>query len=675
MRAFLFFLITFLGGLAYADYFSSTPRWVESVEIPKRNPSLGAESHYLLYNTQVCIADGELFHQYVYYVPNQSSAAHDSKIEISFNPEYETVAMHELRVLRDGAWIDKAKSCHIQLLQRELGLESHIINGYQTLVALIEDVREGDVVSYSYSIQGQHPAYRGHFFYSHGFGWGCPISRNYLRLIIPEGRSIVAKEFGGGPWLSEKSHNEWIFDIKDIDQIEHEVDVPYWYDLYPFVQFSDFASWQEVGKLFTPFYELSEVGSEVQECAADVTQESRFIEDKILRLVRFVQSEVRYLGLEGGMNAFRPTSPDRVLIQRHGDCKDKVLLLRALLEQIGVQSTPVLVNTTGGKTLDKRLPNAGAFNHVILQIHFGGRDYFVDPSLTYQGGSLKSLFIPPYFYGLSLGGEVLGLIDVPMNKLSHDEISAHSILKMECQKEVEIETTISYSGDEADYVREIIECEGKSSLLERISSYFSQLHGDVVDAQIEVDDRLEKNHLRVKSYLKLNRFEEEDPVPLQPIFLISYLTQNVDVKRHCPLGQPHPKNLHEKVTLQAPIRFERVNKKKSFEHSWGNLDFSMVSHGKDFSVEYQYSSNTDHILPQDLMDFRSHIRSTSKEVLQEMHLPQFDRPMPVIYLPGIGYAFLSVALGIILFTLIHYYKKVKQKKKAWLQKLSLIKKR
>ena len=384
---------------------------------------------------------------------------------------------------------------------------------------------------------------------------------------------------------------------------------------------------------------------------------------------------MRYLGLEFGMNAFQPTSPARVLIQRHGDCKDKVLLLKALLAQVGVRSTPILVSTSLGKSLAKRLPNAGSFNHVILQIHHAGRDHFVDPTITHQGGSLKTLFIPNYSYGLPIGNQGAELIEIPKNNLCHSEVSAHSILKMENEGEIEVETTISYSGNEADFIRELLAREGNTALLDNLSSFYSSLHGDVISSEIEVDDQLEKNDVRVKSYIKLTRYSNEDPVSLQPIFLGPYFTQNVDIKRQFPLSQDHPNNIREKVTFQAPILFNKVQKKRSFDHDWGSLDFSMLSHGKDLTLEYAYASKTDHISPQDLLDFRSYIRSTSKEVMRQMELPKFPENVVIFDHPSVGYALLALAMAVFSFSLVNYFKNVKQKKKAWLLKLSLIKKR
>ncbi|MBK9289697.1 MAG: hypothetical protein IPN38_19015 [Flavobacteriales bacterium] len=60
--------------------------------------------------------------------------------------------------------------------------------------------------------------------------------------------------------------------------------------------------------------------------------------DPIARIdsaVHLVQREVRYLGLEGGISAYRPHPPSDVYDQRFGDCKDKPFCWSPCLRALG----------------------------------------------------------------------------------------------------------------------------------------------------------------------------------------------------------------------------------------------------------------------------------------------------------------------------------------------------
>jgi hypothetical protein len=89
--------------------------------------------------------------------------------------------------------------------------------------------------------------------------------------------------------------------------------------------------------------------------------------DAIRALARFVQNDIRYLAIELGIGGYQPHAARDVFSQRYGDCKDKATLLKAMLEQIGVQSYYLVINTVRG-SVKPGIPAGNYFNHVILAI-------------------------------------------------------------------------------------------------------------------------------------------------------------------------------------------------------------------------------------------------------------------------------------------------------------------
>ncbi len=77
--------------------------------------------------------------------------------------------------------------------------------------------------------------------------------------------------------------------------------------------------------------------------------------------------------------------------RRYGDCKDKSLLLLALLQALGIQSKPVLLQFGQRRGLDKALPSPQLFNHAILQVTVDGNVFYLDPTLLGQHGQLKRM--------------------------------------------------------------------------------------------------------------------------------------------------------------------------------------------------------------------------------------------------------------------------------------------
>lgn len=89
--------------------------------------------------------------------------------------------------------------------------------------------------------------------------------------------------------------------------------------------------------------------------------------ERIAALAAFAQA-LTYRDIQWGIGAFRPEAPSQVLRTRSADCKGKALLLHAMLDAVGIRSTPVLVNI-GDRYQDYDAPASPlAFNHVVLAI-------------------------------------------------------------------------------------------------------------------------------------------------------------------------------------------------------------------------------------------------------------------------------------------------------------------
>ena len=52
----------------------------------------------------------------------------------------------------------------------------------------------------------------------------------------------------------------------------------------------------------------------------------------------FAQRDIRYVAIEIGIGAYQPHAARDVLLNRYGDCKDKVTLLAAMLQEVGIES-------------------------------------------------------------------------------------------------------------------------------------------------------------------------------------------------------------------------------------------------------------------------------------------------------------------------------------------------
>ena len=97
-------------------------------------------------------------------------------------------------------------------------------------------------------------------------------------------------------------------------------------------------------------------------------------------LARFLQHDIRYVGIELGIGGYQPHSAVDVFAHRYGDCKDKATLMSSMLKSIGVDSYYVVINTERGSITPEMPAHMGGFDHAILAIKLP--DGVADPSLV-----------------------------------------------------------------------------------------------------------------------------------------------------------------------------------------------------------------------------------------------------------------------------------------------------
>ena len=102
--------------------------------------------------------------------------------------------------------------------------------------------------------------------------------------------------------------------------------------------------------------------------------------DIIGKLYRLVADRIRYVGLEYGIHSFQPAHASETWSLGYGDCKDKAVLLIAMLRAVGISSQFVLVRTRSAGTIEPKPASLSAFDHAI--VYLPGLNAFIDPTVS-----------------------------------------------------------------------------------------------------------------------------------------------------------------------------------------------------------------------------------------------------------------------------------------------------
>lgn len=550
----------------FAEYQQSpAPKWVlKNHYDASKDISVKQPLQVLLYDTQVNIANG--YEKYQHYVskPLTTTGVEDiSKIQIRYNPAYQKLLLHRVEVIRKGKARQALDLNKIRLLQQEDDFDSDIYMGLNTAVLLIEDVRIGDIVNYSYTISGFNPVFNEQIFGYFALDWGSVVDKRSARLLVDKNDTVYVRSHNSKHKMQRAilgGLQEYSLTIKDTVAVKNEGDYPYHYSPYSWIAFSHYENWAGVKTWANAMYSnVPKKSQKLDQLVKDLWEKTGNKKDYINAALAFVQNDVRYVGIELGENSHKPHSPEEVITKRYGDCKDKSLLLSELLQAKGVTAYSALVSTSFRDGINTELPSPGAFNHVINKVEFDGKNYWLDGTKTYQAGSLDDLGISDYGMALVIDKSKDGLVDMftksPFIYSMHMDESIHVEI---FDKPVIYKIKTEYHGASADYQRYRF----LNNSADEISKTFIEFYKDFYDGielskALEIKDNKENNTFTIVEEYKINDFFQREKSTLySKLYTLAFVDAlskpKVTQDRKGPYFFGHPEKITNSIAIYYP---------------------------------------------------------------------------------------------------------------------------
>ena len=174
------------------------------------------------------------------------------------------------------------------------------------------------------------------------------------------------------------------FDLRDMPAYdESEPGLPPEIPRIAHVAFSTGGSWSDLARRYSDIVDRAIRGSDLAAFLRAAAPENTPAESQletINQLLARLGQEVRYTGVELGEGGVVPRTPGETLQRKFGDCKDKAVLLTALLRALDIPAYVALLNAGEDEPdVDEALPGLGAFNHAIVMVP-GSPAVWIDPT-------------------------------------------------------------------------------------------------------------------------------------------------------------------------------------------------------------------------------------------------------------------------------------------------------
>jgi len=278
---------------------------------PWRNlgcPAAGADDAeaYLLLDTQTNVATEEQYTRIVTELRPLGSLG-GSSVRAWYDPSCQHLVFHHIRVIRDGVATSRLTRQAVQLLRRELSLESQVLDGSLTASVLLEDVRPG-TASTRHSRCAPQPGPRRLLRRRVPCGWTVPVAKARVRILCPPDRPCSSASTGTGRSLRARPSPAW---KSTCGSSRHETlrergSDPSWHVTSPWLQVSEFGRLGGSGPLGAAPVPPGRAPEELERLADGWRTQFAEPMARAAAALDWVQQNIRYVGLHLGAGPIVP---------------------------------------------------------------------------------------------------------------------------------------------------------------------------------------------------------------------------------------------------------------------------------------------------------------------------------------------------------------------------------
>jgi len=439
------------------DFYSAYRVEREEVPVPTASDR-ESQLAVLVDNSVVRVQKSGLASRYVQKVLEvcQPGAARQMQyFPISFDPDRESVRVLEASRLRPDGTKFRADSFVTDALSDP---QYKLYYRNRNVVLDFSGVQPGDRiwVEYVLSDTAESNEYGAYFGDLVPFGAGAPVllKRYTLQLPAELHLTVGTERLGVRPIVVTRADQKiYSWTLRDTPRSLQEPGMPGPTETEPYLHVSTFADWPTMGAWYARFIQDQwEASPAVKEQVATLVRGKTTPEEKVAAIHRWVVQQTRYVGLEFGVHGYLPYKVRQIFDRRFGDCKDKALLLSAMLQEAGVEACMVLIRTRDLGAIAEAPASLAVFNHAICYVP--ALDLYLDGTAEYSG--MREL---PW---QDQGVEVLLVwpdgrarrATTPVDRASANRFDAQYEVRAEAgSAEVDFTTKIRFEGQECAWVR------------------------------------------------------------------------------------------------------------------------------------------------------------------------------------------------------------------------------
>jgi len=299
-------------------------------------------------------------------IQSESGVQRWGVLSAGYSTTDEQIEIAYVRVRKADGSVVETPADSAQDMTSEIMRVAPMYSDYHEKHVAVKGLGVGDLLEYEITVRTRTPLVPGQFWFAYDFDKASIELDEEVQVSVPREREAKVKNPELKPEIAE-SGNRRTYTWKTVNHEAKKIDEPRREFPPPSILLSTFKSWDELGRWWSGLeQERVTPTPEIRAKAEELTRAATTREEKLRILYNYVATRFRYISISFGIGRYQPHAAAEVLKNGYGDCKDKHTLLAALLEAVGVEAYPVLMNSS--RHIDPDVPSPGQFDHVITAV-------------------------------------------------------------------------------------------------------------------------------------------------------------------------------------------------------------------------------------------------------------------------------------------------------------------
>jgi len=276
-----------------------------------------------------------------------------------------------------------------------------------------------------------------------------------------------------------------------------------------------------------------------------------------------------------------------------------------------IDAAPVLISTTDKQELHRLLPSPLAFDHCTVRVRLGGKNYWFDPTISYQRGGIRDISFPDYKCGLVLTDTTTTLTDIPLQETGQ-VVAKEKFSLPDTYGAAKLEVITTYTGSYADNARDDFNRTSRSGMQKDYLSFYKSFYDGikVADTLKTEDDEASGKFVTHEYYTIEKLWEQTEGVQkahFHALLINSIMHKPKDAERTAPLQLTYPARYTEEIEIRVSEDWN-FNPTPTAIHT-ASFSYACTGSHTDRAVNLVYSYETlkDHVPVAEVSDYVKNI--------------------------------------------------------------------